>query len=68
MKKDKLSIEEVFEKDDKEMLYQMQRLFVSSNNLRNLLETAEITRVFRALLKVKKKCSIINGWAWYFYK
>ena len=37
----------------------MQRLFVSSNNLRNLLETAEITRVFRALLKVKKNVPLL---------
>jgi hypothetical protein len=53
------SMYEVFEKNDKEMLYQMQRLFVSSNNLRNLLETVEITKVFRELLKVKKNVPLL---------
>jgi hypothetical protein len=50
---------EIFEKNDKEMLYQMQKLFVSSNNLRNLLESEKIIKAFKDLLKIEDNVPLL---------
>jgi|TARA_B110000027_G_scaffold132706_1_gene159454 hypothetical protein len=57
---DKLSsMYEIFEKNDKEMLYQLQKLFTSSNALRNILESPNIITNFRELLKIKKDVPLL---------
>ena len=52
---DKLSkILELHEKNDKEALYQLQKLIVSSNELRNIVGTKILMKEFRKLLGLKK--------------
>ena len=53
---------EIFESNDKEMLYQLQKLFASSNDLRNILENNELKKTFRDFLNIKNNVPLlING-------
>lgn len=52
---DKLSkILELFEKNDKEALYQLQKLYPSSLELRNIIGTKFLIKEFKKLLKIEK--------------
>jgi len=56
------SMFEIFEADDKEMLYQLQKLFSSSNDLRNILEKQSLKKIFRSLLNINENIPLlING-------
>ncbi len=50
---DKLSMMfEMFETNDKEMLYQLQKFFPSSNNMKNIINSNYLSQIFRKLLKI----------------
>ena len=52
---DKLSkILELYEKNDKEALYQLQKLYSSSNELRNIIGTKFLIKEFKKLLELKE--------------
>ena len=56
------SMFEIFEANDKEMLYQLQKLFASSNDLRNILENQSLKKTFRNLLNINNSVPLlING-------
>tara|TARA_B110001450_G_C17619415_1_gene480570 strand:- start:77 stop:934 length:858 start_codon:yes stop_codon:yes gene_type:complete len=50
---------ELFEKDDKEALYQLQKLYGVSNDMRMIIETSKIQNTFKKLLNIKDKVPIL---------
>jgi hypothetical protein len=59
---DKLSrFLELHEKNDKEALYQLQNLYSSSNDLRNIIGKETLTKKFKELLDIKQQPLLIDG-------
>ena len=59
---DKISkILEIFEDKDKESLYQLQKLFSSNNDLRNILDTKMLNKSFRKLLKIDENVPLLTS-------